>query len=199
MKGKLKLVFIGNSIVNGFPHKRSQGFVSLVREKTGFEVINKGNNGETTSDILHRFEHDAIAHKPNMVFIMTGTNDFIYKEATPERCLENMKSMIEMSRKNNVTPVIMTPVPVEASMASQRWMAGAGVDYNLVKTQLEAFSELLRIYSKTEGVDLLDIYNCFAEYLHVAGSAAAYHDGIHPSAQGQEALADAVMGFLNKE
>ena len=37
---KKKIVCIGNSIVNGFPLRRSQCFASLLREATGWEIIN---------------------------------------------------------------------------------------------------------------------------------------------------------------
>ena len=53
---KRKIIFIGNSIVNGFPYSRGKSFPGLVRAalkdgRAGFhaEIINKGNNGETTA------------------------------------------------------------------------------------------------------------------------------------------------------
>ena len=81
---KNKLVFIGNSIVNGFPMSRGRSFPGQIRKalKEGLDtggkvplygdVINKGVNGETTLDILRRFDHDVLAHAPHAVFIMTG-------------------------------------------------------------------------------------------------------------------------------
>jgi lysophospholipase L1-like esterase len=72
---KRKIVFIGDSIINGFPLKRSLCFVSLFRGLTGHEVINKGENGETSAVILARFEEDALAHKPHSIAIHAGGND----------------------------------------------------------------------------------------------------------------------------
>ena len=90
---KKKIVCIGNSIVNGFPLRRSQCFTSLLREATGWEIINKGNNGETTAQILARFERDVISHHPDIVVILTGTNDFIFQDATPEEAFQNLIHM----------------------------------------------------------------------------------------------------------
>lgn len=102
---KNKLVFIGNSIVNGFPMSRGRSFPGLIRAaikagETSFhaDVINKGANGETTSDILRRFEHDVLNHEPRAVFIMTGTNDFLYREAGPAGCMENLQRMAALAR-----------------------------------------------------------------------------------------------------
>ena len=84
MKQKLKIVCIGNSITNGFPYRRSLSFPSIIREATSFEVINKGNNGESTEDVLARFKHDVLDHKPDVVTIMSGTNDYINNTDTPQ-------------------------------------------------------------------------------------------------------------------
>ena len=87
-----KFIFIGNSIVNGFPLSRGKSFPGRLRaavkeSRAGFQadIINKGENGNTTADILRRFERDVLRHEPAAVFIMTGTNDFIYREADPEQ------------------------------------------------------------------------------------------------------------------
>ena len=103
---KQKLVFIGNSIVNGFPMSRGRSFPGLIRAavkagETSFhaDVINKGANGETTMDILRRFDHDVLDHEPRAVFILTGTNDFIYREADPAGCMENLSEMARMARE----------------------------------------------------------------------------------------------------
>ena len=117
---KQKLIFIGNSIVAGYPWNKSKSFVSVLRralkgdaaagsssaaggapvnedvlvktadreftvdcidlstpafaKATGFDLINKGVNGDTTEGILRRFKSDVMDHEPNMVFILTGTN-----------------------------------------------------------------------------------------------------------------------------
>lgn len=184
---KRKIVFIGNSIVNGFPFKRSQCFVSLVREATKWDVINKGNNGETTADILARFDRDVIFHAPDTVFIMTGTNDFIYKEASPKGAFDNLMIMVQRARAEGITPVMLTPVPVNAEMASRLWMSGAGINYDDVNAQLEELTQLIKA-SDIEYVDLNDAYK----------SCGLYHDGIHPLPEGHSFIADTIMNFIHK-
>ena len=78
MEVNMKVVCAGNSIVNGFPHPRSCSFPSVLRELTGWKVINKGVNGETTAMLAERFDKDVISHAPEKVIILTGTNDFIF-------------------------------------------------------------------------------------------------------------------------
>ena len=70
MSKKPLLVCIGNSIVNGFPHRRSQCFASLIREETDYDVINKG----VTEEDLTRSVTDAFSCGWSSVklYFMTG-------------------------------------------------------------------------------------------------------------------------------
>lgn len=184
---KRKIVFIGNSIVNGFPFKRSTCFVSLIREATKWDIINKGNNGETTVDILARFDKDVVSHAPDTVFIMTGTNDFIYAEASPEEAYENLIVMSQKAQAAGIEPVILTPLPVDAEMASMMWMAGAGIDYVAVNTMLEKLTSLI-VSADIKHVDLNSAYK----------DCNLYHDGIHPLPEGHKFISDTIMDFILK-
>lgn len=183
---KKKIVFIGNSIVNGFPFRRSECFASLVRQDSDMEVINKGNNGETTADILRRFDKDVLAHSPDIVFILTGTNDSIYKDATPGEAFENLMIMAQKSKEAGISPVFFTPVPVDAKMASRMWMADADIDYNAVNRDLEKLADFIRA-SKLNFIDLTAQYK----------SCGKYHDGIHPLPEGHRFIANLVLEYLN--
>lgn len=182
-----KFVFIGNSIVNGFPYDRSLCFASLIRQDTGYDVINKGNNGETTAMILARFEQDVLANKPDTVFILTGTNDFIYGEATPRQAFENLKKMADMAENNvqPIRPVFMTPLPVDAPMASSQWISG--VDYNRINRDLEAISGLI----KSSGYDFIDLNDKYR-------ACGKYHDGVHPLPEGHRFIADIISEHIKR-
>ncbi len=62
-----RVVFIGDSIIAGWKQD------SLFVENPNY--INRGINGQTTSQILHRFTQDVIDLKPKQVVILVGTND----------------------------------------------------------------------------------------------------------------------------
>lgn len=181
-----KLVFIGNSIVNGFPYSRSQCFTDLIRQDTSLEIINKGNNGETTGDIMRRFQKDVIDYNPTAVFILTGTNDFIYNEASPKQAFENLKTMATSAGANNIAPILLTPLPVNSEMASQMWMSG--VDYDQINRQLLEFTELI-LASEYDSIDLNNEYR----------QCAKYHDGLHPLPEGHRFIADTILKYLKKK
>lgn len=210
---KNKIVFIGNSIVNGFPMSRGRSFPGQVRKalKEGLavpvyaDVINKGVNGETTADILRRFEEDVLAHEAKTVFIMTGTNDFIFREADPAGCMNNLSKMAGMSLAAGIRPVYMTPLPVHTEKAGRMWMAGVGVDYKKTNEQIEAFSEMIR-QSGQLYIDSKSAYEAFMNggtglplqegLEYPANSEDAFLDGVHPTPEGHRFLAGIVLDWL---
>ena len=46
----MKLLCVGDSLVNGYPYPRSISFPSAVARETGFDVVNMGMNGITADD-----------------------------------------------------------------------------------------------------------------------------------------------------
>lgn len=183
----MKIVCIGNSIVNGFPHKRSQCFVSLWRESSKYEIINKGENGDTTPNILARFEKDVISHKPAKVIIMTGTNDFIYQISTPSETLGHMDRMVEMSKEKSIEPVLLTPLLIDISMASIHWIPN--VDYALVEENLKILGGLILDYGKKNSVKVIDTQKGFFKLYTEENKTDYLIDGIHPTIIGHIAMA----------
>lgn len=195
--------------MNGFPMSRGRSFPGLVRAaiKNGeasfhADVINKGVNGETTADILCRFDHDVLDHEPAAVFIMTGTNDFIYREADPAGCMENLSEMARRAREAGILPVYMTPISVCEKKASRMWMAGIGIDYEKISEQIEDFADRIR----ESGELFIDTGDAWREYACGAEGKPAdqpldgnvWLDGVHPTPEGYEFLADAVLAWLEE-
>lgn len=208
-----KIVFIGNSIVAGYPWGKSKSFTGVLRrmlkdgvdtsgqpiafaKSTGFDLINKGVNGDTTSGIVARFEQDVLSHKPDFVFYHTGANDFIYREATPEEAFANLQSLANRADKEGIRTVYITPVPVDAGKAGYMWLAGCGISYDAVNRDLEAFSEML----KGTGRPFVDMNQLYRGFISELGDVdLAYLDGVHPTPAGHEFMAEQILDLIEKE
>ncbi len=194
---KKKIVCIGNSITNGFPFKRSQSFPSLIRETTGYNVINKGVNGESTAQVLDRFQHDVIDHKADIVTILTGTNDFIFSLDTVAGAFEKIKAMTSLASKHQIDVLLMTPLLTVPEMAREAWMADSDVDYYKVNQQLEELGELIKGEINDQSIIFLDLQEMYKGFVKSVGSEKAFHDGLHPTVEGQAFIADCILkGFL---
>lgn len=197
----LKVVFIGNSIVAGYPWNKGKSFVSVLRkfwkdDNVGIEIINKGVNGDTTAGIKARFKNDVLNHDPDIVFYMTGTNDFIYRDASPDEAFVNLEEMAAAADKLNAVSVFITPLPVDAGKAECMWMAGCGISYDAVNRDLDLFSELIRSSGRPY-VDMNSLYPVFVE--QTGDVDLAYLDGLHPMPAGHEFIAEQVLRFIRSD
>lgn len=208
-----KIVFIGNSIVAGYPWGKSKSFTGVLRrmlkdgtdgtgepiafaKATGFDLINKGVNGDTTAGIAARFGQDVLSHKPDMVFYHTGANDFIYREATPEEAFANLESLAKQADAEGITSVYITPVPVDAGKAGYMWLAGCGVSYDAVNRDLERFSGMLR----DTGRPCVNMNALYHDFIAELGDVdLAYLDGVHPTPAGHEFIAEKILDMIERE
>ncbi|MEL7655756.1 MAG: GDSL-type esterase/lipase family protein [Bacillota bacterium] len=183
----MKIVCIGNSIVNGFPHKRSQCFASLWRQASGHEIINKGENGDVTSNIYARYEKDVVSHKPAMAVVLTGTNDFIYQISTPAGVMNNLNKIVDLAQKNSIETILMTPLLVDGPRAKKCWMPD--VDYDEVNNNLKSLRLLMLDYGEKNNIRIIDTQEQYRQ-LYTPDNVAEYLlDGLHPTVLGHEAIA----------
>ena len=208
-----KVIFIGNSIVAGYPWGKGKSFTGVLRrilkdgdgdpagvpafaKSTGFDIINKGVNGDTTAGIAARFEADVLSHKPDIVFYLTGANDFIYREAGPEEAFNNLERLAKQADEIGAVSVYITPTPVDAGKAGYMWLAGCGISYDAVNRDLADFSEML----KGSDRPFVDMNRLYQDYIEELGDPdLAYLDGVHPTPDGHEFMARQVLGVIEKE
>ena len=208
-----KVIFIGNSIVAGYPWGKGKSFTGVLRrilkdgdgdpagvpafaKSTGFDIINKGVNGDTTAGIAARFEADVLSHKPDIVFYLTGANDFIYREADPEEAFNNLERLAKQADEIGAVSVYITPTPVDAGKAGYMWLAGCGISYDAVNRDLADFSEML----KDSGRPFVDMNRLYQDYIEELGDPdLAYLDGVHPTPDGHVFMARQVLDVIEKE
>ena len=207
---KKKSVFIGNSIVAGYPWNKGKGFAGVLRKalkgdescgleqpdfakNTGFEIINKGVNGDTTAGIARRFEYDVLSGAPDHVYFLTGTNDFIYREATPEEAFANLEEMSAEAESRGIVPVYITPIHVDAGKAESMWMSGFAISYPAVNRDVDKLSELMR----ASGRLCVDMNTAFSSYASgIDDVDLVYLDGVHPMPDGHVFMAGEIIRFM---
>ena len=161
-------------------------------ENIKYEVINKGNNGETTEQVFSRFEKDVVSHKPDFVTILTATNDFIYNTASAAEAFLYLQKMVGLSLENNIKVIFLSSFLTAPFMAEKAWNTGNPTDYEKVNRELMEFSELSMKYIeglKDERAKYLHLQKAYKEFEDRVSSEEAYRDGLHPSITGQEFIA----------
>lgn len=185
----MKMVCIGDSLTYGYMVRRSEGWTRLLERKYDIKVLNKGINGDSTGGMLSRFYRDVVDHKPSVVMIMGGSNDFIMK--VPLNIVRsNIAAMVHQAYGNNIIPIIGIPLETEPEMAEKYW---SGVtDFARVNEDLAKYREWIQKFSKIFHVSFIDFYKEFKDTTAEKNKSDFYLDGLHPTPKGHEIMANAV-------
>jgi len=90
-----KHVLLGDS---WFDERTGESVVSRLRQKlSGAVLINRGTGGETSQDMLTRFDTDVAPQNPEYVWILAGTNDY-WKGLTKAQYKANLNTLISKSK-----------------------------------------------------------------------------------------------------
>ena len=112
----LKIVAIGSSSTAGtgasstkasYP-SQMQGDLKAMFPHSPITVINRGLPGDTASNMVARFKHDAIEPKPDLIIWQTGTNSAL-GGGNVERFTADVLRGIKIARKHNIDIMLMSP------------------------------------------------------------------------------------------
>ncbi|MBU5455044.1 SGNH/GDSL hydrolase family protein [Caproiciproducens sp. MSJ-32] len=105
---KKTLVLLGDSLTYGYGIHKKESWAYKLNSIENLNVINRGVNGSTTTDMLNRFTKDVINLNPDIIFIMGGTND-VLSNRDLSLILNNIKLMIKEG--STITKNIIIGIP----------------------------------------------------------------------------------------
>src|SRR5699024_7369523 len=91
-------------------------------------IINKGINGNTTTDMLNRFTEDVTILNPKKIFIMGGTNDLLSNRPI-NMIIANIELMIKESLTKTKYVIIGIPPKIIKEDAYKLFMPSLTYDY----------------------------------------------------------------------
>ena len=182
-KKEKRVVFIGNSITQGWKEKRPEFF-------TNNPYICRGISGQTTPQMLIRFKQDVVALKPRVVVILGGTNDVAGNTgpSTLEMIVDNISSMAEIATANKIKVVICSVLPA----FDYPWRKG--MEPNVKIPQLNG---MIKKYCDEKGYTYLDYFNAMNDGKN--GMKAEYTtDMVHCTVKGYEVMESMVQPAIQK-
>jgi lysophospholipase L1-like esterase len=180
-KGEKRVVFMGNSITEGWI-RTSPDFFS------GKAYVNRGISGQTTPQMLVRFRPDVINLKPAVVVILAGTNDIAGNTgpSTLEMIMDNLISMAELAKANNIKVVLSSVLPA----FDYPWKPGLEPAPKIIK-----LNEMIKNYADSHEIVYLDYFSAMADERNGLSKENS-GDGVHPNKAGyqiMEPLAEAAI------
>lgn len=193
-----KLVLaIGDSITYGYATAESRqkdSYPAQLAEKLGeqFEVRNLGQNGRTllSTSSLPYFANSigqrALNTNAKIIIFMLGTNDARKILWDAERFEREYIEVIDQFLDQSPVPqlILMMPPPAFTSSPNQE-----SINNVIIKTELKTIIELI---AEEKNLPLIDLYTLLENKAHL------FPDGIHPNAEGNRLIANAIYEAIQK-
>lgn len=173
---ELRVVCLGDSITWGFPHGPEYSWVHMLSQKMDGEFINQGINGNTTTDMLRRFDRCVLRYKPTHVVIMGGINDIFWSDSF-DRITTNLQTMVRLAQKQGIKVILGTPT---------------AVDQPSIQRLGERIRNWVKGFARENGVPVIDFGAAFLDSSGKVKEELLLADGAHPSRAGYQALFDQI-------
>lgn len=171
----------------------------------GQTVVNAGHGGDSSKNLLKRLDSDALSHHPSLVILLVGTNDALNHRNSVEldEYRTNLKTLIERIRYNGASILLLTPPPCNSTYVRQRHP----VEFFQEKdpnTKLDDIRAVERSVAVSENIPIVELEPVFGEIskgevkesLLRNKANSNSEDGLHPTASGYQAIAQAVAAGI---
>ncbi|MEQ1795809.1 MAG: GDSL-type esterase/lipase family protein [Nitrospira sp.] len=194
----LRVICFGDSLTAGFqsptrenPQGRSTPYGEWVQERLGTacHVRISGVCGELTGEMVMRFRRDVLAHQPQYVVILGGTNDLGWNGPIHE-IMRNLVKMYEQTLAADGVPV---PVTVPSLRVEDAGGSREGLEW--VAGHLDRRRELNALileYAVSKNLAAVDLFTATAERESRLLAPEYSNDGLHLTTAGYRRFADLV-------
>ena len=203
-----RIVFAGDSVTDmgsaqpvgeGLFDNLGNGYVRAVENlltacypELNIRVTNSGISGNTSRDLLGRFDRDVIDLKPDWVSICIGINDVwrqfdspaMYDvQVMPDEYRANVEKMIT-SVKNSVKGVfVLSPYYMEPNREDK------------MRARMDEYVAICRELAEKHGCVFVDFQKMYEDYFKIRHSSCIAWDRVHPNRIGSMLMA---RTFLEK-
>ena len=203
-----RIVFAGDSVTDmgstqpvgeGLFDNLGRGYVRIVENmlaaaypEMNFRITNAGTSGNTSRDLLQRFERDVLSLSPDWVSICIGINDVWRQfdspamknvQVQPDEYESNVEQMI-LSLKGNVKGIfILSPYIIEP------------LKEDMMRVRMDEYVAICRRLAEKHNCVFVDFQAMFEAYCQHKHSCYLAWDRIHPNQIGATLMAKA---FLSK-
>src|SRR6266550_3686005 len=177
-----RVVFMGDSITDSWDNPANGGFFP------GKPYIDRGISGQTTPQMLIRFQADVIALRPEVVVILAGTNDIAGNTVpmTLGSIEDNLASIAELARAHGIRVVLASLLPV----SDYEKTADGQVRNQTTRRppeQIKALNDWIKKYATDNKMTYLDYYSAMVDDKGFLKDELS-NDGLHPNAQGYQVM-----------
>jgi len=179
-----KIVLIGDSITESWKGYSPEFFTENPY------LINKGVGGETTPQILDRFNSDVVSLEPEFVIILAGINDIAQNTGyiSVSETFTNIVSMVEIANSHNISPILCSVLPA-SKIVWKPEIKSADLVIEL--------NEKLKKYCIENNTVYIDYFSSMVGEKKELRAELTY-DGVHPDKNGYAIMEAMLLDVLKK-
>lgn len=213
----MRILFLGDSITEGIgASSHDSSYVSLVRKKTGYEVLNYGVSGTriarqkkfsatTLRDYDFLLRLVIMPKDADFVFVFGGTNDFGHGDLhlgnigvrDANTFVGSLYLLIEALIAKYRREKICFILPLHRFDESPKLCKGELGDE--LGASLQEYVEVMTKIISSYGIDYIDLYNNGFPKPKVSTGDEYTADGIHPNDKGHELVSNAICNYLQRK
>ena len=162
-----------NYLVSGYP-------------ELNIRVTNSGTSGNTSRELLERFDRDVVDLNPDWVSICIGINDvwrqfdtpaMLDAQVQPDEYEKNVEEMI-LKVKDKVKGVfILSPYYIEANRA------------DFMRARMDQYGAICKKLSDKYGCRFVDFQKMYEDFCKIRHSSCIAWDRVHPNQMGATMMA----------
>lgn len=206
LKENQRIVFAGDSITDdgrkrpigeGLWGGTGNGYVRMVETflavdypELNVRCTNMGESGNTSDDLLERWDSDVNGLKPDIVVMCIGVNDvwrqfdcpgFSDYAVTPEEYEKNLNAIAD---KTSAKQIWLTPYYLESNLSDP------------MRARMEEYAKIMKKIADRRGIDCIDLQAEFDKYLKHRYPAYITWDRVHPGWVGSLIISRKVVELL---
>ncbi|MEZ2347316.1 SGNH/GDSL hydrolase family protein [Terriglobus sp. RCC_193] len=183
---KDRVVFYGDSITDAW----GNGATNKSTFFAGKPYLDRGISGQTTPQMLVRFQQDVVALKPAAVLILAGTNDIAGNTGIEslEHIQDNFRSMAAIADANHIKVILASVLPVD----DYPWRRGLQP-----ADKIRAMNTWMQQFCKEHGYTYLDYYSALTSPTGGMKQDLA-KDGVHPTPAGYAIMQPLAQAAIDK-
>lgn len=194
----MNICIFGDSVTWGAWLPERVAWVDLLRtdleQRYGrrYSVYNLGIDGDTSRDLLSRFDSEARARRPGLIIIAIGVNDSYYISSPDQPLVSltefeaNVSSLISQAKALNSQVMLVGLVKGDDSITVPFPGSTTGKCYT--KAQVRLYDQRLQQLAKEQQLPFVQVYEQLTD--------ADFVDGLHPNAAGQRKIYEQVRQSL---
>lgn len=185
----VKFAVLGDSISHGGASYIPAGQLSCQWETySDVPVKNLARSGDTTQDMLNRFDNDVLPFKPQVLIIMAGVND-IRLGMNSDAVIKNLEALRDKCLAHEITPVFCTVTSMNPTIINLRGIPLTDGDWREAREQINFWIKTTPYFIDV-ATPLTDEFG----YIR----AELTPDGLHPALRGKKIIGEAVGNYLKK-